>query len=142
MKRLFAGFILAFAAGALSGCYVTPGYSYVRHTSYQGDAYYGQGVRTYDDGYYAVPVYGGYYGGGYGYGCCYAPGISVGISSGWYSGSRYRGSWRGYRDHGYRNRSSRREQGNSNRRRAYDSHRDGGRRSGEQRSRRGRGNGH
>ncbi len=142
MKRLVAGFILSTAVVALSGCYVTPGYSYVRHTSYQGDAYYGQGGRAYDDGYYAVPMYGGYYGGGYGYGCCYAPGISVGISSGWYDGLRYRGGRRAYRDHGYRERSVRWGQESGNRRRAHDNDQDGERQGGDQRSDRGRRHGH
>lgn len=105
MKRLVAGLVLSAAVAALSGCYVDPGYSYVRQTSYQGDAYYGQGVRTYDDGYYYVaPAYGRYGGGyGYGYGCCYAPGLSVGISGTWYGGSRYRDDRRVYRTDRHRN---------------------------------------
>ena len=98
MKRLFAGLGLMAAMLALSGCYIDPGYSYVRQSGYQGDAYYGHGVRTYDDGYYAAPVYGGYYGPGYGYG--YAPGISLGVTSVWYGGSYYRDG-RGYRGRGY-----------------------------------------
>jgi len=102
MKHLAAGLVICVAAAALSGCYVDPGYSYVRQTPYQGDVYYGQGTRVYDDGYYAAPVYPAYgypaYGyPAYGYGCCYAPGVSVGISGTWYGGSRYRDSWRGRR---------------------------------------------
>lgn len=108
MKRLLASLALITAAAVLSGCYYDPGYRYVRHSGYGGDAYYGQG----DGAYYAAPgYYDGYYGGGYYdngyYGCCYAPGVSVGISSGWYGGSRdhgyqdYRGS-RDYRGSGYR----------------------------------------
>lgn len=100
MKRLLAGLALGVGMLALSGCYVDPGYSYVRQTPYQGDAYYGQGVRTYDPGYYS-----GYYPGYpvYGYGCCYGPGVSIGISSSWYRGPRYdnRGYRRGY-DNGHR----------------------------------------
>ena len=98
MKRLLASLILTTAMVALSGCYIDPGYSYVRQNGYQGDAYYGRGVRVYDDGYYyAAPVYGGYYGGGYGYGCCYAPGVTLGISGVWYGDSYYRGGRNGYR---------------------------------------------
>ncbi len=138
MKRLFAGLILSTAVVALSGCYIDPGYSYVRQTGYQGDAYYGHGVRAYDDGYYAAPVYGGYYGGGYGYGCCYAPGVSVGISGMWYGGSRYRGDRRGYRDNGYRAHGGRWQGERNDNRRMRDNHRDSGHRGGEQRDDRGR----
>ncbi|MGP1665582.1 MAG: hypothetical protein ACTS5I_06660 [Rhodanobacter sp.] len=105
MKRLLAGLVVITLAGVLSGCYYSPGYSYVRGTPAGGDAYYGQQpAPAYDDGYYP-----GYYG-GYGYGCCYAPGVSVGISSVWYGGSRYhRGPYRNYRgdhrgQHHYRSR--------------------------------------
>lgn len=102
MKHLAAGLVVCAAAAALSGCYVDPGYSYVRQTPYQGDVYYGQGTRVYDDGYYAAPVYRAYgypaYGyPAYGYGCCYTPGVSVGISGTWYGGSRYRDNWRNRR---------------------------------------------
>lgn len=103
MKRLFASLIFTVAAVALSGCYLDPGYSYVRQNGYQGDTYYGRSVRTYDDGYYGyygAPAYGGYYGNGYGYGCCYTPGVSLGISGVWYGGSYYRDG-RGYRGHGH-----------------------------------------
>jgi len=92
MKRLLASIVLIVAAATLSGCYYDPGYSYVRGSGYNGDAYYGDGGNAY----YAVPgYYDGYYGGYYG--CCYAPGVSVGVSSVWYGGSRYRHD--GYRDH-------------------------------------------
>jgi hypothetical protein len=105
MKRLLAGLTIAAATATLSGCYYDPGYSYVRSSTYVGDAYYGSGGGTvvYDDGYYA-PAYPSYYGGGY-YGCCYAPPVSIGISGVWYGGSRWHdrggrywdrgGSWRG-----------------------------------------------
>lgn len=113
MKRLIASLILSMAAVALSGCYIDPGYSHVRQSSYQGDAYYGHAVRTYDDGYYAAPIYGGYYGPGYGYG--YVPGVSLGISGAWYGGSTYHrgrayrgnrgdyrgGHWQGRRSDGH-----------------------------------------
>ncbi len=101
MKRLLAGLVLSTAVLGLSGCYIDPGYNYVRQNGYQGDAYYGHSVRTYDDGYYASPAYGGYYTspgyGGY-YGNGYAPGVSLGISGVWYGGSSWRGG-QGYRDH-------------------------------------------
>jgi len=86
MRRLFAGMVLSAATLLLSACYVDPGYSYVRRTTYRGDAYYGQAAPGYD-GYYVAPFYGPYYGGGYGYGCCYAPGIGVGAV--WYGRARY-----------------------------------------------------
>jgi hypothetical protein len=97
MKRLLASVALVVAAAALSGCYYDPGYSYVRGSSYNGDAYYGQAAPVYEGGYggyYGGPGYGYYdgysgyggYGGGYGgYGCCYGSGVSVGV----YSGSHY-----------------------------------------------------
>lgn len=101
MKYLLACLILMAATVSLSGCYYDPGYSYVRSSGYNGDAYYGQGAPTY----YAAPgyydgYYPGYYGYGY-YGCCHAPGVSVGISSVWYGGSRYYrpDHRRGYRDY-------------------------------------------
>ena len=104
MKRLLAGLVLSAAVSGLSGCYIDPGYNYVRPNGQQGDAYYGHGVRSYDDGYYASPAYGGYYGSpGYGayYGNGYAPGVSLGISGAWYGGSSW-GGRRGYRDrYGY-----------------------------------------
>lgn len=87
MRRLFAGMVLSAATLLLSGCYVDPGYSYVRRTAYQGDAYYGQATPSYDGGYYVAPFYGPSYGRGYGYGCCYAPGIGVGAV--WYGRTRY-----------------------------------------------------
>ncbi|HET6432738.1 hypothetical protein [Dyella sp.] len=92
MKKMLAGVALAVVASALGGCYVAPGYSYVRD-GYGGDAYYGRGPTTvYDDGYYAPSYYG--YGGYGGYG--YPGGVSIGISSGWYGGSY------GYRHRDYR----------------------------------------
>lgn len=101
MKRLFAGMVLSATILLLSGCYIDPGYGYVRQNSYQGAAYYGQPASGYGGGYYAAPVYGSYYGGGYGYGCCYAPGVSVGISSAWYGRERYYGNrYPGYRHYG------------------------------------------
>ena len=139
MKRLLASLILTTAMVALSGCYIDPGYSYVRQNGYQGDAYYGRGVRVYDDGYYyAAPVYGGYYGGGYGYGCCYAPGVTLGISGVWYGDSYYRGGRNGYRGHGndYRGGQWR---GRHDGGRSQDNRRDDRRRSGDRRDRR---NGH
>ncbi len=106
MKPLVAGLLVCISAAALSGCYVNPGYSYVRQTSYQGDAYYGHGVRSYDDGYYARSAYPAYsygpafgYGGYGGYG--YSPGVSIGISSTWYSAPRYRQDRRGYPGYRY-----------------------------------------
>jgi hypothetical protein len=150
MKRLLAGLILSTAVLVLSGCYIDPGYSYVRPGGYQGDVYYGRGVTTYDDGYYAVPAYGGYYPGyyGYGYGCCYAPGVSLGIGSVWYGGSYYRGG-RGYRGHGHGYRDGRQWQGQQRSGgrtqwreqqrsggRTHGNRRDGGRRSGDRADRR------
>lgn len=133
MKRLFASLALAAAAVALSGCYLDPGYSYVRQNGYQGDAYYGHGVRTYDDGYYGyygAPAYRGY---GYGYGCCYAPGVSLGIGGVWYGDSYYRGG-RNYRGRGHDYRGGRwqgrRDDGGSRH-----NQRDGRHRSGDRRDR-------
>lgn len=141
MKRLFAGVVMSAAVLLLSGCYVDPGYSYVRRTSYQGDAYYGQPVSGYDAGYYAPPVYDPYYGGGYGYGCCYAPAVGVGISAAWYGRTRYyrneRPRYRRYGD-GRNNRRSWRSE--PSRGRTGASH--GERRSGEHRTRRGRSHEH
>ena len=102
MKRLMAGIALLIGTAALSGCYYDPGYSYVRSTGYQGDAYYGDGGSTvYDDGYapgyYATP---GYYGSGY-YGG-YGSGVNVDIGTVWYSGSRGRYRGRGYDDRRWR----------------------------------------
>lgn len=92
MKKMLAGVALTVLASALGGCYVAPGYSYVRD-GYGGDAYYGRATTVYDDGYYA-PAYDGY--GYYGY----PGGVSIGISSGWYGGS-YRRGYRDYRGRGY-----------------------------------------
>jgi len=93
MLRLLAGLGLVATTLLLSGCYLGPGYSYVRQAGYQGDAYYGQS-RVYDDGYYVgsgyTPYYGAGYGTRYGYGCCYAPGVSVGVGAVWYDRPRYR----------------------------------------------------
>ncbi|HZX70175.1 MAG TPA: hypothetical protein VFE77_05085 [Rhodanobacter sp.] len=118
MKRLLASMVLIVATSALAGCYYDPGYSYVRHSSVGGDAYYGQGGAAYQvapsyyGGYYGgyyPSYYSGYYGGYGGYGCCYAPGVTIGVSRGWYGGQHDRGyrdgHYRGYRDgrdHGYR----------------------------------------
>lgn len=90
MKRLLAALVLVALAALLSGCYVAPGYSYVRASPYAGPVYYGNAVVR-NDGYYVTPGwYDGYYGGYYG--CCYAPGVTIGGV--WYRGGR------GYR-HGY-----------------------------------------
>jgi hypothetical protein len=102
MKRLMAGIALLIGTAALSGCYYDPGYSYVRSTGYQGDAYYGDGGgAVYDEGYapayYAAP---GYYGSGY-YGG-YGSGVNVDIGTVWYSGSRGRYRGRGYDDRRWR----------------------------------------
>lgn len=107
MKRLLAGCVLGVGMLALSGCYVAPDYGYVRQSTYQGDAYYGRGVRSYAPGYYVAPAYPVY-----GYGCCYGPEVGIGISSSWYrvpryynyrgyrhGDSRYRGTWRGHDGH-------------------------------------------
>ncbi|WP_329740797.1 hypothetical protein [Dyella sp. A6] len=97
MKRLLAIASILAATALLSGCYVAPGYSYVRSNGYQGGAYYGRGPAViYNDSYYASPYYYGY--GGYGYGCCVAPGITVGGV--WYSRPRYGGDYHRDRDHG------------------------------------------
>jgi hypothetical protein len=92
MKRMLAGFALAVATAALSGCYYYPDYSYVRPvtTAGGGDAYYGSSV-VYSGGYYPGYYYPGYY--GY-YGCCWGPAVSIGIGGVWYGGS-------GYNHHGY-----------------------------------------
>ncbi len=84
MKPVLAVMVLA-AAATLAGCYYDPGYSYVRSSSANGDAYYGQGSTTvYDDGYYVSPYYApSYYYDGY-YGCCYDSGMSVGIRGTWH----------------------------------------------------------
>jgi hypothetical protein len=93
MKRLIAGLSILCATVLLSGCYVSPDYSYVRGNGYTGGAYYGSGPSViYDNSYYASPYYGGY-------GCCWAPGVTVGGV--WYSGRYYRGGHRYYRG-GYR----------------------------------------
>jgi hypothetical protein len=93
MKRLIAGLATIAATALLSGCYVSPDYSYVRGNGYQGSVYYGQGPSViYRDNYYASPYYHG------GYGCCWAPGVSVGGV--WYGGHRYyRGRGYDWRDH-------------------------------------------
>ena len=88
MNRWLAGAAIGAMTAALSGCYVSPGYSYVRG-GYGGDAYYGRATTVYDDGYAAYPYdygYGGYYG--------YPGGVSVGVGTVWYGG--------GYRHRGYR----------------------------------------
>lgn len=101
MKHWLAACFLLGATASLTGCYYDPGYSYVRGTTYSGDAYYGQAAPVYSGGYYA-PAYGGYYGDYGGYGCCYSPGVSIGISRGWYGGGHYyRGGHDYYRGHGY-----------------------------------------
>jgi hypothetical protein len=94
MHKFVAGLVIAATAAMLGGCYDEPGYSYVRGHG-GGDAYYGQAVPVYDDGYYAVPAYeepGDYdgYGGGYYGGCCYSPGVVLGIGGVWRGGPRYR----------------------------------------------------
>jgi hypothetical protein len=94
MKRLFAGLSILCATALLSGCYVSPDYSYVRGNGYAGSAYYGSGPAViYRDSYYASPYYYG------GYGCCWAPGVTIGGV--WYGGGHryYRGRYYG---HGYR----------------------------------------
>jgi hypothetical protein len=91
MKKMLAAAALAALTSLLGGCYVEPGYSYVRGGS-GGDAYYGRSTAVYDDGYYA-PAYGGY--GYYGY----PSGVSIGVSSGWYGGSHGHRSYRNYHDY-------------------------------------------
>lgn len=96
IKRLLLALALAVFMGALSGCYVAPGYSYVQGGPYGGGAYYGAGPAVVYNGYSSY--YGGYYGSyypyGYGYGggyygCCYG--------GGWYGyGGRYYWRGRGY----------------------------------------------
>lgn len=101
MKRWLAACFLLGATVSLTACYYDPGYSYVRGTTYSGDAYYGQSAPVYNGGYYS-PGYDDYYGGYGGYGCCYSPGVSIGISSGWYGGRHYyRGGRDYYRGGGY-----------------------------------------
>jgi hypothetical protein len=96
IKRLLSALILIVLMSLLSGCYVAPGYSYVRGGGYGGDAYYGSGPAVVYNGYYPYGYgygYGGYpygYYGGY-YGCCYGPGVIIG--GGWYG--------RGYYGRGY-----------------------------------------
>lgn len=107
MKRLLASMVLIAAVSALAGCYYDPGYSYVRGSSYGGDAYYGQGGSGYivspgDYGSYYPNYYPGYYGGYNGYGCCYAPGVTIGLSRTWYGGQYGGQRYRGYRNHDYR----------------------------------------
>ncbi|GLQ46605.1 hypothetical protein GCM10007862_16560 [Dyella lipolytica] len=95
IKRLLTGLVLAVLMGALSGCYVAPGYSYVQGNGSAGDVYYGSGPAVVYNGYYPYG-YGYYPYGYYGYyGCCYAPGVFVG--GGWYGGRYWRGNpgWRG-----------------------------------------------
>jgi hypothetical protein len=93
IKRLLAVVALVVFTGALSGCYVAPGYSYVQGNGYAGDVYYGSAPAY--GGYY-YPYYGGYYPGyyGYGWGCCYGP-VVVG---GWWGGGYWHGRYygRGY----------------------------------------------
>jgi hypothetical protein len=99
LKHLLFALALVVFTGALSGCYVAPGYSYVQGNGYGGDVYYGSAPATVYSGYY--PYYGYYpYGYGYGYGwggCCYGP-VFVG---GWWGGRYYgrgyygRGGWHG-----------------------------------------------
>lgn len=101
MKRLIVGLSVLCATALLSGCYVSPDYSYVRGNGYAGGAYYGSGPAViYDSSYYASPYYYD------GYGCCWAPGVTIGGV--WYGGHRYyRGDHRYYHDHdhdGYRGR--------------------------------------
>jgi hypothetical protein len=80
LKRLLAGVAVLGATSLLSGCYVSPDYSYVRGNGYAGAAYYGQGPTVVYRGYDAYPY--PYY-----YGCCWAPGVTVGGV--WYGGHRY-----------------------------------------------------
>lgn len=90
MKKWLLGGAVVIAASLLSGCYVAPGYSYVRD-GYGGDAYYGRGTTVYDDGYYAPDYYApGYYRPGYYGGYGYPGGVSVGIGATWYGHSRDR----------------------------------------------------
>lgn len=104
MKNMLALLAIVIAAATISGCYYDPGYSYVRQSAYQGDAYYGEAAPAYNSGYYGGSS--GYYGGGYG-GYGYPSGVSVGISSGWYAPAYYRrgnGYYNGYYRQGYRGR--------------------------------------
>jgi hypothetical protein len=109
IKRLLAAFALVVATGALSGCYIAPGYSYVQGNGSAGDVYYGSASAGYY-GYY--PSYGYYpYDYGYGWGCCYGPAIVGGWWGGGYYGRGYygrgyyrggRGGWSGHAaSHGY-----------------------------------------
>lgn len=99
MKKLLFAALLVGATATLGGCYVEPGYSYVRGGD-GGDAYYGRPTTVYDDGYYAPYDYYapyGYYG--------YPGGVSVGVGAVWYGGSHYyrggyHGGYHGYRGHG------------------------------------------
>ncbi|HEU4669160.1 MAG TPA: hypothetical protein VFR91_00510 [Dyella sp.] len=85
MKKVLLGSVLVVAMTALlGGCYVAPGYSYVRGPD-GGGAYYGRATTVYDDGYYAPYGY-GYYD----YPYAYPGGVTVGVGTTWYGGSRYR----------------------------------------------------
>jgi hypothetical protein len=98
IKRLLAALALVLLTGALSSCYIAPGYSYVQGSGYAGDVYYGSAPTA---GYYSYyPGYGYYpYGYGYGWGCCYGPTVVGGWWGGGYYGGRYYG--RGYYGRGY-----------------------------------------
>lgn len=85
MRKMLLGIVLVGATSLLAGCYVAPGYSYVRGAD-GGGAYYGRATTVYDNGYYAPYGY-GYYDYPYGY---YPGGVTVGIGTTWYGGSRYR----------------------------------------------------
>jgi hypothetical protein len=97
IKHLLAAIALVLLTGALSGCYIAPGYSYVQGNGYGGDVYYGSAPAA---GYYSYyPGYGYYpYGYGYGWGCCYGP-----VVGGWWGGGYYGGRYygRGYYGRGY-----------------------------------------
>jgi len=83
-KMLLGGLLVVGATSLLGGCYVAPGYSYVRGPD-GGGAYYGRATRVYDDGYYAPYGY-GYYGYPYGY----PGGVTVGVGATWYGGTHDR----------------------------------------------------
>ena len=115
-KMLLGGVLVLVATLSLGGCYVAPGYSYVRGPD-GGGAYYGRATAVYDDGYYAPYGY-GYYSYPYGY----PGGVTVGVGTTWYGGSYYRRDYRG---------DDRRRGGNDYRGHwDRDGHRDGGGRGG------------
>lgn len=100
MKKLLIAALLVGATASLGGCYVEPGYSYVRGND-GGGAYYGRATTVYDSGYYAPYDYYSPYYSPYGY-YGYPGGVSVGVGAVWYGGSHYRRGYRGGYRHDYR----------------------------------------